>query len=93
MNPGFVMDVKGYSLLTGHPTRRESLWEDFRDLVAEEHRGKRNVYAEHLPPDAVTVNVVKTRPTPSVPSRTSSTLRVILRDARDRSHGWAIREG
>ena len=52
--PGFVMDVKGYSLLTGHPTRRESLWEDFRDLVAEEHRGKRNVYAEHLPPDAVT---------------------------------------
>ncbi len=51
--PGFVMDVKGYSLLTGHPTRRESLWEDVRELVAEDHRGKRNVYAEHLPPDAV----------------------------------------
>ena len=50
---GFVMDVKAYSLLTGHPTRRESLWEDLRDAVAEEHRGKRNVYAEHLDPDAV----------------------------------------
>ena len=51
--PGFVMDVKAYSLLTGHPTRRESLWEDLRDEIAEEHRGKRNVYAEHLPPQAV----------------------------------------
>ena len=51
--PGFVMDVKGYSLLTGHPTRSESLWEDMRALVAEEHRGKRNVYAHHLPAEAV----------------------------------------
>lgn len=51
--PGFVMDVKGYSLMTGHPTRRESLWEDLRPLLAEEHREKKNVYAEHLPPDAV----------------------------------------
>ncbi|HVM03391.1 MAG TPA: DUF72 domain-containing protein [Acidimicrobiales bacterium] len=51
--PAFVMDVKAYSLLTGHPTRRESLWEDLRDAGAEEHRGKRNVYADHLPPDAV----------------------------------------
>lgn len=50
---GFVMDVKAYSLLTGHPTRRESLWDDLRELVVEEHRGKRNVYADHLPPDAV----------------------------------------
>lgn len=51
--PGFVMDVKGYALLTGHPARRESLWEDLRDLVAEEHRGKRNVYGAHLPHEAV----------------------------------------
>ena len=50
---GFLMDVKAYSLLTGHPTRHQSLWEDLRDEVAEEHRGKRNVYAHHLPPDAV----------------------------------------
>ena len=50
---GFVMDVKGYALLTGHPTRRESLWEDLRGLVADEHRGKRNVYAHHLPDEVV----------------------------------------
>lgn len=50
---GFVMDVKAYSLLTGHPTRRESLWEDLRPLLADEHREKKNVYADHLPPDAV----------------------------------------
>ena len=50
---GFLMDVKAYSLLTGHPTRRESLWEDIRDEVAGEHRSKRNVYAHHLPSDAV----------------------------------------
>jgi uncharacterized protein YecE (DUF72 family) len=49
--PGFVMDVKAYGLLTGHPTRRESLWEDLRDGVPEEHRAKRNVYAHHLPTD------------------------------------------
>lgn len=51
--PGFVMDVKGYSLLTGHPTRRQSLWEDLRSLLAEEHADKTNVYAHHLPPDAL----------------------------------------
>ena len=50
---GFVMDVKAYGLLTGHPARADSVWEDLRRLVAEEHRGKRNVYADHLPPDAV----------------------------------------
>lgn len=50
---GFVMDVKAYGLLTGHPVKLDSLWEDMRDLVAEEHRGKKNVYASHLPPDAV----------------------------------------
>ncbi len=49
---GFTMDVKAYALLTGHPARRDSLWEDLRDEVAEEHRGKRNVYLTHLPEDA-----------------------------------------
>ena len=50
---GFVMDVKAYSLLTGHPTRRDSLWEDLRQSVASEHRGKKNVYANHLPTEAL----------------------------------------
>lgn len=49
---GFTMDVKAYALLTGHPARRDSLWEDLRDEVAEEHRGKRNVYLNHLPDEA-----------------------------------------
>lgn len=50
---GFVMDMKAYSLLTGHPTRAESLWEDLRAAVPDEHRWKRNIYATQLPADAV----------------------------------------
>ncbi|CAN5464517.1 DUF72 domain-containing protein [soil metagenome] len=49
---GFTMDVKAYALLTGHPAKRESLWEDLRDEVAEEHQGKRNLYLSHLPREA-----------------------------------------
>src|SRR5436305_2055912 len=30
---GFTMNVKAYSLLTGHPTRPQSLWEDLRAAV------------------------------------------------------------
>lgn len=49
----FTMNVKAYSLLTGHPTRPDSLWPDIRAAIKPEFAGKRNVYAEHLPPDAV----------------------------------------
>src|SRR3954470_21105305 len=31
--PGFVMNVKAYSLLTGHPTQAETLWPDLRDQL------------------------------------------------------------
>lgn len=51
--PGFRMNVKAYSLLTHHPTRPESLWEDLRGEVLPEFEGKRNVYASHLAPEAV----------------------------------------
>ncbi len=51
--PGFRMNVKGYSLLTHHPTRRDSLWEDLRASVLPEHEGKRNIYAHHLEPEAL----------------------------------------
>jgi uncharacterized protein YecE (DUF72 family) len=51
--PGFRFDVKAYSLLTGHPTRPQSLWPDVRETLGEEAAGKRNVYATHLPPDAL----------------------------------------
>jgi uncharacterized protein YecE (DUF72 family) len=50
---GFTMNVKAYSLLTGHPTRPESLWEDLRKTVSDEHKGKKNLYAEHLDPESV----------------------------------------
>jgi uncharacterized protein YecE (DUF72 family) len=49
---GFRFDVKAYSLLTGHPTRRRSLWPDMRSLLKEGDENA-NVYARHLPPDAV----------------------------------------
>ena len=50
---GFVMDVKAYSLMTGHPTKPETLWPDIRDELDPEARDKKNVYAHHLPDDAV----------------------------------------
>jgi uncharacterized protein YecE (DUF72 family) len=50
---GFRFDVKAYSLLTGHPTRPQSLWSDLRDQLPTGDRDKRNIYAHHLPADAL----------------------------------------
>ncbi|MDQ3575845.1 MAG: DUF72 domain-containing protein [Actinomycetota bacterium] len=50
---GFRMNVKAYSLLTLHPTRPDSVWEDLRRAVLAEFEGKGNVYAHHFPPEAV----------------------------------------
>jgi uncharacterized protein YecE (DUF72 family) len=50
---GFRMNVKAYSLMTGHPTRPETLWPDLRDAIDPEAAEKRNIYPHHLPPDAV----------------------------------------
>jgi uncharacterized protein YecE (DUF72 family) len=52
-HPEFVFDVKAWSLMTGHPTRPQSLWEDLQGEVKPEHRDKRNLYADHLSADAV----------------------------------------
>jgi uncharacterized protein YecE (DUF72 family) len=52
---GFRFNVKAYSLLTGHPTQPRSLWPDLRELLDEEAREKRSIYATHLPEDAVEV--------------------------------------
>src|SRR3954452_1026234 len=49
----FTMNVKAYSLLTGHPTLPQSLWPDLQSEVASEHRDKRSLYANHLTDDAV----------------------------------------
>ncbi|MGI8751229.1 MAG: DUF72 domain-containing protein [Acidimicrobiales bacterium] len=48
----FTMNVKAYSLLTGHPTRPNSLWPDVREAIKPEFADKRNVYASHLDDDA-----------------------------------------
>jgi uncharacterized protein YecE (DUF72 family) len=49
----FTMNVKAYSLLTGHPTKPGSLWPDLQGAVRPEFADKRNVYASHLAADAV----------------------------------------
>ncbi len=50
---GFRFDVKAYSLLTGHPTRPQSLWSDLREQVPAEALEKRNLYDKHLPAEAL----------------------------------------
>jgi len=50
---GFTINVKAWSLLTGHPTFHHSLWPDLQGEVPPEHRDKRRLYAKHLPPDVV----------------------------------------
>ncbi len=50
---GFTMNVKAWSLLTGHPTFPDSLWPDLQPEVPAEHRAKRRLYAKHLPPAAI----------------------------------------
>jgi uncharacterized protein YecE (DUF72 family) len=50
---GFRFDVKAYSLLTGHPTRPKSLWRDLREVLPPEVAEKRNLYPNHLGPDAM----------------------------------------
>ena len=50
---GFRFDVKAYSLLTGHPTRPQSLWRDLREQLPADLLQKRNVYAHHLTPEAL----------------------------------------
>jgi uncharacterized protein YecE (DUF72 family) len=50
---GFRMNVKAYSMMTGHPTRPETLWPDIGEAIDPEAAGKRNIYPHHLPDDAV----------------------------------------
>jgi uncharacterized protein YecE (DUF72 family) len=50
---GFRMNIKAYSLMTGHPTKPDTLWPDIRDALSPEAAEKRNIYPHHLPDDAV----------------------------------------
>ncbi|HSR26874.1 MAG TPA: DUF72 domain-containing protein, partial [Actinomycetes bacterium] len=49
--PDFVFNIKAFSLLTGHPTRRKALPEDLLGEVAPEHLAKERFYASHLSAD------------------------------------------
>ena len=49
--PDFVFNIKAFSLLTGHPTRRKAVPEDLLGEVAPEHRDKERLYASHLSAD------------------------------------------
>jgi uncharacterized protein YecE (DUF72 family) len=48
----FTMNIKAWSLLTGHPTFPQSLWPDLQEEVRPELRDRRTLYANHLSNDA-----------------------------------------
>lgn len=48
---GFLIDVQGWTLLTGNATLPDSLWEDLRPEVRPELRDRRRLYLDHLSPD------------------------------------------
>src|SRR5205823_9148692 len=50
---GFRFDVKAYSLLTGHPTKPQSLWKDLREGLPVHVGEKHNLYAKDLDREAV----------------------------------------
>jgi len=48
---GFVIDIQGWTLLTGNATLPDSLWEDLRLEVRPELRDRRRLYLGHLSRD------------------------------------------
>jgi uncharacterized protein YecE (DUF72 family) len=51
--PGFVMNVKAWSLFTGHATNPQSLWPDLQSAVRPERRDRPRLYVGHLEPAAI----------------------------------------
>jgi uncharacterized protein YecE (DUF72 family) len=51
--PGFIFDVRAWSLLTGAPTLPDSLWPDLQDQVRDRSRGNRRLYSTHLSPEGL----------------------------------------
>jgi uncharacterized protein YecE (DUF72 family) len=49
----FVFNIKAYSLLTNHPTKTDSLYKEIRESLPDDVAGKRTVYREKLPREAV----------------------------------------
>jgi uncharacterized protein YecE (DUF72 family) len=50
---GFTFNIKAYSLLTNHPTKRDSLYKDLLAELPDELEDKKNLYREQLPEKAV----------------------------------------
>ena len=50
--PGFVIDVRAWSLLAGHSTIPASLWDDLQQEVRPEARDNVRLYSSHLSADA-----------------------------------------
>src|SRR5215467_4225682 len=51
--PDFTFNIKAYSLLTGHPTKTESLYKDLREQLPDDQATKRTVYRDKLPDEMV----------------------------------------
>jgi uncharacterized protein YecE (DUF72 family) len=51
--PGFVFDIRAWSLLTAAPTLPDSLWPDLHDQVSEKQRDHRRLYSSHLSADGL----------------------------------------
>ena len=51
--PGFLFDIKSFSLFTNHPTRPMNLPPDLRAELPEALRAKSTLYVEQLPPELV----------------------------------------
>src|SRR6185503_11353242 len=49
----FEFDIKAYALLTGHPTKIESLYKDVREALPEELAAKKTVYRDKMPEELV----------------------------------------
>lgn len=51
--PRFIFNIKAYSLLTGHPTKADSLYADLRASLPPETLSARNLYRDKLPEEVV----------------------------------------
>ena len=49
----FTFNIKAYSLLTGHPTKTDSLFKEVREALPQQVAAKKNVYADKLAAEVV----------------------------------------
>jgi uncharacterized protein YecE (DUF72 family) len=49
----FLFDIQAWSLLTGQPTLRQSLWEDLQNEIRDERRDNPKLYDTHLSTDGL----------------------------------------